>query len=82
MKGDPVMGSFSVWHWLIVALVVILLFGKGRISEIMGETAKGIKAFKKGMTDEEARPAAAAPAPQVTQTAAPEAAAHKDATQS
>ena len=58
------MGGMSIWHWLIVALVVLLLFGKGRISDIMGETAKGIKAFKKGMTDDD-HPAA--PAPQVTQ---------------
>jgi sec-independent protein translocase protein TatA len=50
------MGSMSIWHWLIVALVVLLLFGKGRISDIMGETAKGIKAFKKGMADDD-RPA-------------------------
>lgn len=47
------MGSFSIWHWLIVAVIILLLFGKGRISDIMGETAKGIKAFKKGMTDDE-----------------------------
>jgi sec-independent protein translocase protein TatA len=47
------MGSMSIWHWLIVALVILLLFGKGRISDIMGETAKGIKAFKKGMADED-----------------------------
>lgn len=47
------MGSFSIWHWLIVAVIILLLFGKGRISDIMGETAKGIKAFKKGMSDEE-----------------------------
>ena len=64
------MGSFSIWHWLIVAVIVLLLFGKGRISDIMGETAKGIKAFKKGMTEDET-PAAPAPAPrQVTNTPA------------
>ncbi len=61
------MGSMSIWHWLIVALVVLLLFGKGRISDIMGETAKGIKAFKKGMSDED-KPAA--PPAQVTHAAA------------
>ena len=60
------MGSFSIWHWLVVAVIVLLLFGKGRISDIMGETAKGIKAFKKGMTEDEVPPA---PAPrQVTST--------------
>jgi sec-independent protein translocase protein TatA len=46
------MGSFSVWHWLILALVVMLMFGKGKISDLMGDAAKGIKAFKKGMADE------------------------------
>ena len=48
------MGSMSIWHWLVVAVIVLLLFGKGRISDIMGETAKGIKAFKKGMSDDDA----------------------------
>ncbi len=57
------MGSMSIWHWLIVALVVVLLFGKGRISDIMGETAKGIKAFKKGMSDDDQRPAQVTNAP-------------------
>ena len=60
------MGSFSIWHWLIVAVIVLLLFGKGRISDIMGETAKGIKAFKKGMSDEETPPAPAATPRQVS----------------
>ncbi|MCJ8147743.1 twin-arginine translocase TatA/TatE family subunit [Shinella sp. H4-D48] len=48
------MGSFSIWHWLIVLVVVLLLFGRGKIPELMGDVAKGIKNFKKGMTDEEA----------------------------
>ena len=47
------MGSFSIWHWLIVGIVLLLLFGKGRFSEMMGDVAKGIKNFKKGMTEEE-----------------------------
>jgi sec-independent protein translocase protein TatA len=47
------MGSFSLWHWLIVILVVMLLFGRGKISELMGDFAKGIKSFKKGMADDE-----------------------------
>lgn len=47
------MGGFSIWHWLIVGLVVILLFGKGRISDVMGDLAKGIKSFKKGLAEEE-----------------------------
>ncbi len=47
------MGSFSIWHWLIVLAVVLLLFGRGKIPELMGDVAKGIKNFKKGMADEE-----------------------------
>lgn len=58
------MGSMSIWHWLIVLVVVVLLFGRGRISDIMGDVAKGIKSFKKGMADETTPPAGAAPAPE------------------
>jgi sec-independent protein translocase protein TatA len=46
------MGSLSIWHWLLVILVVVLLFGRGKISDLMGDVAKGIKSFKKGMADE------------------------------
>jgi sec-independent protein translocase protein TatA len=54
------MGSFSVWHWIIVIAVVLLLFGRGKISELMGDVAQGIKAFKKGMSDEDVAKADAA----------------------
>ncbi|MBY5396863.1 twin-arginine translocase TatA/TatE family subunit [Rhizobium leguminosarum] len=47
------MGGFSMWHWLIVLVIVLLLFGRGKIPELMGDVAKGIKSFKKGMTDED-----------------------------
>jgi sec-independent protein translocase protein TatA len=47
------MGGFSLWHWLIVGLVVLLLFGKGRFSDMMGDVAKGLKSFKKGMSEDE-----------------------------
>ena len=47
------MGSFSIWHWLVVGILVLLLFGKGRFSEMMGDVAKGIKSFKKGMAEED-----------------------------
>ena len=48
------MGGLSVWHWLIFLVVALLLFGgSGKISSIMGDVAKGIKSFKKGMTEEE-----------------------------
>lgn len=47
------MGSFSLMHWVIVLLVVMLLFGGGRISGLMGDVAKGIKSFKRGMEDDD-----------------------------
>jgi sec-independent protein translocase protein TatA len=47
------MGSLSIWHWLVVIVVVLLLFGRGKISELMGDVAGGIKAFKKGMAEDE-----------------------------
>ena len=47
------MGSFSIWHWLVVLLVVMLLFGGGKVSGLMGDFAKGIKAFKKNMADDD-----------------------------
>ena len=44
------MGSFSIWHWMLFVAVALLLFGgKGKISDIMGDVAKGMKSFKKGM---------------------------------
>ncbi|WP_181704066.1 twin-arginine translocase TatA/TatE family subunit [Chthonobacter albigriseus] len=47
------MGSLSIWHWLIVLVVVLLLFGRGKIPDLMGDFAKGIKSFKKGLADDE-----------------------------
>jgi len=47
------MGSFSLMHWVIVLVIIVLLFGGGRISSIMGDVAKGIKSFKKGMAEDE-----------------------------
>jgi sec-independent protein translocase protein TatA len=47
------MGGLSIWHWIVVLVVVLLLFGRGKISELMGDAAKGIKAFKKGMSEDE-----------------------------
>ena len=47
------MGSFSIWHWMIVLVIVLLVFGRGKIPELMGDVAKGIKSFKKGMSDED-----------------------------
>ena len=56
------MGGLSIWHWMLLLLVVLLLFGGNKMSGLMGDFAKGIKAFKSGMKDEEAD----APAPQVS----------------
>ena len=47
------MGSLSIWHWIVVIAVVLLLFGSGKISDLMGDVAQGIKAFKKGMADDD-----------------------------
>lgn len=47
------MGTFSIWHVLILALVVFLLFGSGRVSDLMGDVAKGIKNFKKGLAEDD-----------------------------
>src|ERR1700693_2051405 len=50
------MGSLSIWHWLIVILVVVMLFGRNKISDLMGDVAKGVKSFKKGLADEDDAP--------------------------
>jgi len=48
------MGSMSIWHWIIVGAVVLLLFGgKGKISDLMGDVAKGVKSFKKGLAEDD-----------------------------
>jgi sec-independent protein translocase protein TatA len=67
------MGSFSIWHWLILIVVIMLVFGKGRISDVMGDFAKGIKSFKKGMAeDDAAADAAKTAAPRPIEHQAPE----------
>jgi sec-independent protein translocase protein TatA len=48
--------GLSFWHMVILLLVVVLLFGRGKISDVMGDVAKGIKSFKKGMQDDEDTP--------------------------
>ncbi len=48
------MGGLSIWHWMLFGAVALLVFGgKGKISDIMGDVAKGIKSFKKGMADDD-----------------------------
>ena len=71
------MGIGSIWHWVIVLVIVLVLFGRGRISEMMGDFGKGISSFKKGLNETEdtvakaarIEPPAAPPAP--AETAAP-----------
>ena len=57
------MGSLSIWHWLIVGAVLLLVFGgRGKVSDLMGDVAKGIKSFKKGMAEDDTEAKAPAPA--------------------
>ena len=61
------MGSMSIWHWIIVGGVALVMFGgKGKISDIMGDVAKGIKSFKKGMAEDDAAETAKVVDPVVT----------------
>jgi sec-independent protein translocase protein TatA len=81
------MGSMSIGHWLIVLVIVLLLFGANKIPKLMGDMAKGVKAFKHGLKDEEEQaaaapqvpPAASAPQPQVPPSQVMEAQAAKPA---
>ncbi len=57
------MGGASIWHWIVVGVIIMLLFGRGKVSDLMGDVAKGIKAFKKGMADDDQAPATAAQVP-------------------
>lgn len=67
------MGSMSLMHWLVVLAIVLVLFGAGKLPRVMGDFAKGIKAFKAGMAEEE--PPAANPTPAQAQVTPPPAAA-------
>ena len=64
------MGGLSLPHLIVLALVVLILFGRGRISEMMGDFGKGIKSFKQGMNDEDHKPVPPPPA-QIQQTPPP-----------
>ena len=59
------MGSMSLMHWLVVLAIILVLFGAGKLPRVMGDFAKGIKAFKAGMKEEDETEAATPPA-QVT----------------
>ena len=65
------MGGLSLPHIIVLALVVLVLFGRGKISEMMGDFGKGIKSFKAGMNEEADRPAAPPPAQIAPPPAAP-----------
>ena len=56
MVVEAAFGSFSIWHWLIVLAVVLLLFGRGKIPELMGDMAKGVRNFKDGLADDKNEP--------------------------
>ena len=63
--GVVAMGSFSLMHWIVVLAIILILFGAGKLPRVMGDFAKGIKAFKAGMKDEEDEAEATAPPAQV-----------------
>ena len=71
------MGSFSIWHWIVVVVLFLLLFGgRGKISELMGDFAQGIKSFKKGLQDDDkpAEKPAVEPTKTIDHSAQPQAA--------
>ena len=68
------MGSFSLMHWIVVLAIILILFGAGKLPRVMGDFAKGIKAFKAGMKEEDEPEGTATPAqvpPPGAATAAP-----------
>lgn len=67
------MGGLSIWHWLIVLAVGLLLFGgRGKVSDLMGDFAKGIKSFKKGLSEDDPAEKSDAPAKSIDHQAAGE----------
>ena len=80
-SGVAAMGSFSLMHWIVVLAIILILFGAGKLPRVMGDFAKGIKAFKAGMKEEdeaETTPQAQVPPPgAAASTAAPAAAADR-----
>jgi sec-independent protein translocase protein TatA len=80
-SGVAVMGSFSLMHWIVVLAIILILFGAGKLPRVMGDFAKGIKAFKAGMKEEDeaetAPPAQVPPPGAAASTAAPAGAADR-----
>jgi sec-independent protein translocase protein TatA len=62
------MGSFSIWHWLIVLLIVVMVFGTKKLKNLGSDLGGAVKGFKDGMKDGQADAPAQAPAGQVTQS--------------
>jgi sec-independent protein translocase protein TatA len=56
------MGAWGIGHWVVVLIVVLVLFGRGRVADVMGEFGKGLKSFKQGMADEDNKPVPPPPA--------------------
>ena len=65
------MFGLSPLHWIVVLVVILIFFGRGQISETMGDFGKGIRSFKKGLADEDARPAPPPPPPPAQQIPPP-----------
>ena len=61
------MGAFSLWHIMVVVILAMMLFGRGRVSDLMGDVARGIKSFKRSMAEDDVTSAAA---PRIGQRAA------------
>jgi sec-independent protein translocase protein TatA len=80
-SGVAVMGSFSLMHWIVVLAIILILFGAGKLPRVMGDFAKGIKAFKAGMKEEDEAetppPAQVSPPGAAASTAAPVGAAER-----
>ena len=80
-SGVAVMGSFSLMHWIVVLAIILILFGAGKLPRVMGDFAKGIKAFKAGMKEEDeaetAPPAQVPPPGAAASTVAPAGAADR-----
>jgi len=80
-SGVAAMGSFSLMHWIVVLAIILILFGAGKLPRVMGDFAKGIKAFKAGMKEEDeaetAPPAQVPPPGAAASTAAPAGAADR-----
>jgi sec-independent protein translocase protein TatA len=64
------MGSFSLMHWIVVLAIILILFGAGKLPRVMGDFAKGIKAFKAGMKDDDEPEVTPPPTAQVPPPAA------------